>query len=85
MKDIKKGEELSYDFGVNAMDQINKELWRTKCACGAKNCRGVLSTCFLKQPIAAQRKYYPYLPSSIKRKYKSAFSKLQKHAEANII
>jgi len=73
MKDIKKGEQLTYDYGGNAMDQIDKELWTIKCLCGAKICRGTLSTCFLKQPIEIQKRYYKYLPQSIKRKYKDKF------------
>ncbi|MFA4872420.1 MAG: SET domain-containing protein-lysine N-methyltransferase [Patescibacteria group bacterium] len=77
MRDIKKGEQFTYDYGVNAMDQIDKELWSTKCKCGSKNCRGTLSTCFLKQPIEIQRKYYKYLPQSLKRKYKNKFLKLR--------
>ncbi|MFH1425808.1 MAG: SET domain-containing protein-lysine N-methyltransferase [Candidatus Kerfeldbacteria bacterium] len=77
MRDIKKGEQFTYDYGVNAMDQIDKELWKTKCKCGSKNCRGTLSTCFLKQPLEIQRKYYKYLPSSLKRKYKDKFKKLR--------
>jgi len=77
MKDVKKGEQFTYDYGVNAMDQIDKELWRTKCKCGSKNCRGILSTCFLKQPLDIQRKYYEYLPPSLKRKYKDKLKKLR--------
>ena len=76
MRDIKKGEQLTYDYGVNAMDQIDTELWRMVCRCGSKNCRGTVSTCFLKQPIEIQRKYCRYLPPSLKRKYKSKFQKL---------
>ncbi len=78
MRDIKKGEQLTCDYGVNAMDQIDKELWKTKCNCGSVNCRRTLSVCFLKQPIKNQRKYYKYLPPSLKRKFKDKLSKLQK-------
>jgi len=76
MKNISKDEQFTYDYGVNAMDQIDKELWKTKCECGSKNCRGILSTSFLKQPINIQKKYYKYLPPSIKREYKDKFEKL---------
>ena len=76
MRDIKKGEQLTYDYGVNAMDQIDKELWRIKCKCGSKNCRKILSTCFLKQPINIQKRYYRYLPPSLKRKYKEELAKV---------
>ena len=75
MRDIKKGEQLTYDYGVNAMDQIGTELWSTKCECRSKNCRGKLSTCFLKQPISIQKKYYKYLPQALKRKYRNKFPK----------
>lgn len=78
MRDIEKGEQLTYDYGVNAMDQIDKELWRSKCKCGSQNCRGVISTCFLNQPIEIQRKYYRYLPPSLRRKYRSKLKHLRK-------
>ena len=68
---------LTYDYGVNAMDSIDKEFWTTKCKCGSKNCRGILSSYFLKQPIEIQKKYYKYLPPAIKRKYKTKFVKLR--------
>jgi SET domain-containing protein len=58
MRDIKKGEQLTYDYGVNALDQIDKELSKIECKCGSENCRGIISTCFLNQPIDIQRKYY---------------------------
>lgn len=76
MRDIKKGEEFTYDFGVNAMDQIDKELSHEDCHCGSKNCRKILSTCFTKQPIENQRKYIKYLPPSIKRKYRNKLSSI---------
>lgn len=76
-KDIKKGEQLTYDYGVNAMDQIDKGSWKVKCNCGSTNCRKILSSCFLKQPLKIQKKYYNYLPPSIKKKYKDKFSKLK--------
>ncbi|MFA5992915.1 MAG: SET domain-containing protein-lysine N-methyltransferase [Candidatus Pacearchaeota archaeon] len=70
MRDIKVGEQLTYDYGVNALDQIDKELWKVKCKCGSKNCRKILSTCFFNQTPEIQKRYYKHLPSSIKRKYK---------------
>ena len=78
MIDIKKGEELTYDYGVNAMDQFGKSFWVMKCGCRSKNCREKIPGDFFKQPIAIQRKYFKYLPASIKRKYKSRFKKLMK-------
>ena len=83
MKDIKKGEQLTYDYGVNALDHIGKGgyitqgAWIMECKCGSKKCRKRISADFLKQPIEIQRKYYKYLPPSIKRKYKNKFLKLR--------
>jgi len=76
LRDIKKGEELTHDYGIGAMDQIGKTLWILDCKCGSENCRKKIPGDFFKQPIEIQRKYYQYLPPSIKRKYKDKFNKL---------
>lgn len=76
MKDIKKNEELTYDYGVNALEQMDKNLWIINCKCRSKNCRKKVFGSFFKQPLKIQRKYYKYLPSSIKKKYKNKFKKL---------
>ncbi|MEA3514417.1 MAG: SET domain-containing protein-lysine N-methyltransferase [Nanoarchaeota archaeon] len=84
MRNIKKGEELTYDYGVNALDHIgkggyvSKGAWTIECKCGSKKCRKKISADFLKQPIEIQRKYYKYLPPAIKRRYKDKFNKLTK-------
>lgn len=76
MRDIKKGEELTYDFGVNAMDQFGKNLWVMDCTCGSKNCRKKIPGDFFKQPIKIQKEYYKYLPPIVKRKYRDRFKRL---------
>lgn len=76
MKNIKKGEELTYDYGVNAMDQFGKTLWTINCKCKSKNCRKKIPGDFFKQPKEIQIKYYKYLPPIIKRKYKNKIKKL---------
>ena len=38
MKDIKKGEELSYDYGFS----FDKDFKQFPCRCGAKNCVGFI-------------------------------------------
>lgn len=76
MRDIKKNEELTYDYGVNALDQIGKGTYVTEgnrimnCKCKSKNCRRKISADFFKQTISLQRRYYKYLPLSIKKRYK---------------
>lgn len=78
MRDIIKGEELTHDYGVGAMDQFGKTLWIMDCKCGNKNCRKKIPGDFFRQPIEIQRKYYKYLPPAIKRKYKDKFNKLMR-------
>lgn len=81
MKDIPEGTELTYDYGVNALDQIDQELWRTRCNCGMEHCRGTVSTCFLNQPLEIQKRYYRNLPPSVKRKYRDSFKHLRKRSK----
>jgi hypothetical protein len=76
LRDIKEGEEVTYDYGVNAMDPFDNLDFVMKCNCGAPTCRKNVHTNFFMQPIAIQRKYYCYLPPSIRRKYKKQFAKL---------
>ena len=71
LKDIKKGEKLTHDYSLTAVDQIdNKKGWVMKCRCGSKNCRKKITGDFFKLPKKIQRKYFKYLPPYIKRKYK---------------
>ena len=79
LKDIKKGEELTHDYAAGAIDQINaKNSWKLRCKCGSKNCRKEVTGNFFKLPVELQRKYYPYLPPSIKAKYKDRFKRLKR-------
>jgi len=71
MRDIKRGEELTVDMTASAIDQFgNKEFWVMSCKCGSKNCRKRIHGNLLKMPASFQKMYYPYLPKSIRIKYK---------------
>ena len=77
LKNIKKGEELTQDYAAGAVDQFDgKGFWSMECKCNSKNYRKRVTGDFFKLPIKLQKIYYPYLPPSIKRKYKNKFSKL---------
>lgn len=76
LRDIKKGEELTGDYGVTAMDGFSQP-WIMICKYGSKNCRKKIPANFFKQPIKIQKFYYQYLPVSIKRKYKDKIAKLK--------
>ncbi|MFA5992699.1 MAG: SET domain-containing methyltransferase [Candidatus Pacearchaeota archaeon] len=78
LRNIKKGEELTHDYSLTAVDQIdNKDGWMMDCNCGSKNCRKKIIGDFFKLPVSTQRKYYKYLPYSIKIKYKERINKLK--------
>ena len=84
LRDIERGEELTYDYGANAMDQFGKAFWTIDCLCGNQSCRKKISGDFFAQPIPIQLTYYPFLPRSIKRKYQEKFNQLKKKMKSMI-
>lgn len=58
MRDIKKGEELLWDYEMTEKNEYN---WRMNCKCGTKICRGVIGN-------------YKYMPLNIRKKYKGYIS-----------
>lgn len=56
-KDIKKGEEITYDCTIDAADN-----WKMNCHCGSKNCRKTIYGDYRKLPKSLQRKYWRYVP-----------------------
>lgn len=43
LRDIKKGEEITYDYSASIGPNIPKSLWTMKCMCGSSKCRKILS------------------------------------------
>jgi len=79
MRDIRKGEELTVDYTATSVDQFaGKGFWVMECKCGSENCRGKVDGDFFKLLESLQKKYYPNLPPSIKRKYRDRFRRLFK-------
>lgn len=62
MRDIKKGEEITQDYGL--LDNADYEM---KCTCGAKNCRGIVTGKDWKKK-ELQDKYYDYFAQYLKDK-----------------
>ena len=52
MRDIREGEELSFDYSTSMMD----EPWSMECACGEPACRGVIANS-LDLPLATLQYY----------------------------
>lgn len=64
MRDIKTGDEVTYDYSINGDDDGT-----FNCGCGSKNCRGVYQGNFFKLPKDIQLKYLPYLDDWFTKKY----------------
>jgi SET domain-containing protein len=76
MQDIKKGQEIFFDYSINALDFDNpihgvNFSWKMKCNCGSKNCRKIVEGNFFKLPKGLQKKYLPYLDNWFKKKFKN--------------
>lgn len=56
MRDIKKGEEITYDYSINGFNNGTFE-----CHCGSPICRGIYQGNFFKLPKDIQIKYLSYL------------------------
>ncbi|MGK2848932.1 MAG: SET domain-containing protein [Minisyncoccota bacterium] len=56
LRDIKKGEELTFDYSIS-----EDSLWEMKCHCGAKNCRGIIRG-IRWLPKDVYNRYLPYIP-----------------------
>jgi len=72
MRDIKIGEEITYDYIMNS---YNDGTFR--CNCGSKNCRGIYQGNFFKLPKAVQLKYLPYLEEWFVQEHKQKIEKLR--------
>ena len=83
VRDIKKGEELTVDYSTGAIYGFGKGGFVTeegsimKCKCGSRNCRIYITGDFFELSQHSQKKYYKYLPPSIKRKFKDRIKKLR--------
>jgi len=65
MRDIKQGEELTYDYAINGYYDCD-----TPCRCKSNICRGTISPNFFKLPRNRQLDYLPYLDDWFKEKFK---------------
>lgn len=72
MRKIKKGEEILFDYEINA-DYGGA----FTCHCGSKNCRGVYHGDFFKLPRKIQLKYLPYLEDWFIKRHKKKIEKLE--------
>jgi len=64
LKNIKKGDELTFDYSINEEDPR----WHMRCGCGAKNCRKIIRS-IRYIPKRTYQQYLPFVPTYFKRVY----------------
>ncbi|MCX6749683.1 MAG: SET domain-containing protein [Candidatus Pacearchaeota archaeon] len=79
LKNIKKGEEITYDYSTTMNDNEEKiknegdggELWTCKCRCGSDNCRNVIDQ-FKTLPKETRAFYIrnKFMPDFMLKKFK---------------
>src|SRR3989344_7157958 len=72
MRDIKKGEEITYDYSINGYNDGT-----FKCRCGSPICRGVYQGNFFKLPKDIQIKYLPFLEDWFINEHKKEVKRLK--------
>ncbi len=63
MRDIKKGEELTYDY-----EMTENSDWRMECKCGSKSCRKIIGA-YDNMPPSVREKYKGYIAQWLVEKY----------------
>lgn len=43
IRDIEKGEEITFDYSATIGPNVTEKVWTLDCLCGAKNCRKIVS------------------------------------------
>lgn len=77
-RDIQKNEEITKDYTLGAIDQIdNKKPWKLKCLCGSNNCRKIVIGDYFKMPKLYQKRNLKYLPEYFKQHYPERLKSLQ--------
>jgi len=89
LRDIKSGEEITYDYSVTVDPSIPAELWTMECKCESKHCRKVLGN-ILTIPSKRLDRYkelgalQDYMKEALKKKtHKNAMEKVIKIKDKN--
>lgn len=62
---IRKGEEITIDYRLNALGDH-----RSRCLCGSRSCGGLVRWSFFALEPELQRQYLPYAPAFIRREFR---------------
>lgn len=70
MRDIAKGEELTFDYAMNEIDD-SKHIWTIDCLCKSPNCRKIISSVdIFNKDFNLVKKYKSYIPAFVLHKIK---------------
>lgn len=67
MRDIKKGEEITFDYAMVLHKSKNRKLYKLKCLCGSEKCRKIVSDNDWMNP-EIQKKYAGFFQYYIQEK-----------------
>jgi len=65
LRDIKKGEEITTDYGLNGIED-----WKIRCKCRSNKCRKIIYGDFRKLDFKTRKKLEPYLEAWFKKELK---------------
>ena len=69
MRDIKKDEQITFDYAMVLSSSKEATTYKMKCLCGSKNCRGIIDEEGWKNPIL-QKRYKGYFQWYLEEKIK---------------
>ena len=72
LRDIRTGEEITYDYCVNGYGDV---VWH--CNCGADRCRGTIHSDFFHLPLDLQWQYLPLLDEWFRKERSEDIEKLK--------
>lgn len=76
MRNIKKGEELCFDYSINSVDD-----WWMRCYCGSRNCRKIVKGNFFILPLNLQKKYLEYIDDWFKKEFEERIKEISRNKD----
>ncbi len=71
LRQIRRGEEITYDYSLQAVDSIDgRNPWTIRCRCGSKSCRKLIQGDFFRLPRRIQKEKLPYTPTWLRKRYR---------------
>lgn len=81
LRQIRRGEELTYDYSLQAVDSIDgRNPWTMRCRCGSRTCRKLIQGDFFRLSRRIQKEKVLILPTWLRRKYRGRIQVLTRVA-----